>query len=581
MSKSSGHIQVTYKPRIDKKLVWSILAPYVQDKVLEQVKAIAPITIFLLGFQFLVFRLMRLDNPLGLAAGMCSVVAGLVFFIDGLRIGVMPLGENIGSTLPAKARLKVILLAACILGSVANMAEPAISSLRILGEKISPQQAPLLFDYLNVRTEMVLWVLSIGVGLGACNGILRLVRGWSLKRTLIPGLLTVFVLSLLAARDPHASALLGVAWDAGGITTGTVAAPLLLALGVGLSSALGRDRDGMAGFGIITLCSIWPIALFLGMGLYHSWTGDFLSPAEGRAFLAQRAAEGANLAGQFNFLAAVGQNFISACLAIIPLVGIMLLLQRLVLREPIRDLAQVVAGIVCALIGLVLFKIGLQWGLDPLGEQVGRSSVVSFSGQGFELVGVGPDGRYGRFWGKLAVMLFGFVAGYGASRAEPALAALGMTVEDVTSGAFKKGLVMHTVAFGVGVGLVIGVAKILFGWPTMWIVIPSYALVIVLTALSDEKFVNIGWDSGGVAAGDITSPVLIALGLGVASAVGAPDGFSLIAMGSVWPIISVLAMGILVTRTTPFIRKQPAAAKQQKTAEADEEWARQISGEAK
>jgi hypothetical protein len=568
---SSGHIQVTYKPEINRKLVWSILAPYIKDKVLEQVKAIAPITLFLLGFQFLVFRLMNLANPLGLAAGMSCVVAGLVFFIDGLRIGVMPLGENIGSTLPAKARLRVILLAACILGTVANMAEPAIGSLRILGAKISPQQAPLLFDYLNVRTEMVLWVLSVGVGLGACNGILRFVRGWSLKRTLIPGLVTVFVLSLLAARDPNASTLLGVAWDAGGITTGTVAAPLLLALGVGLASALGRDHDGMAGFGIITLCSIWPIALFLGMGLYHSWTGNFLSPSEGQAFLAQRAAEGANLDGQFNFLAAIGHNFISACLAIIPLVTIMLLLQRLVLREPIRDLAHVVAGIVCALIGLVLFKIGLEWGLDPLGDQVGRSSVISFSGQGFDHVGLGPNGRYGRFWGKLAVILFGFVAGYGASLAEPALAALGMTVEDVTSGAFKKGLVMHTVAFGVGMGLVVGVSKILFGWPTMWIVLPSYALVIALTVLSDEKFVNIGWDSGGVTTGDITSPVLIALGLGVAAAVGAPDGFSLIAMGSVWPIISVLAMGILVTRTTPFIRKQMAVAKEQEPAEANQE----------
>jgi len=417
--RSRGHIQVTYEAKIDRKLVYVILAPYIRDKVLDQVKAIAPITLFLLVFQFLVFRLMNLVNPLGLAVGMCCVVAGLVFFIDGLRIGVMPLGENIGSTLPAKARLRVILPAACILGTAANMAEPAVSTLRILGSKISPQQAPLLFDYLNVRTEMLLLVLSLGVGLGACNGILRFVRGWSLKRTLVPGLVTVFLLSLLAARDPHASTLLGVAWDAGGITTGTVAAPLLLALGVGLASALGRDHDGMAGFGIITLCSIWPIAMVLGMGLYHSWTGDFLSPAEGQAVLAQRAAEHAALDGQFNLLAAIGQNFVSACLAIIPLMAIMLLLQRLVLREPIRDLAHVVVGIVFALIGLVLFKIGLEWGLNPLGDQVGRSSIISFSSQGFDHValGIGPDGRYGRFWGKLAVILFGFIAGYGASLA--------------------------------------------------------------------------------------------------------------------------------------------------------------------
>jgi hypothetical protein len=564
----NGPIRVTYKPTIRAKTVWAILAPYVRDKFLEQLKALAPITLALLVFQFAVFRLMHLEHPLAIAAGMCCVIVGLMFFIAGLRVGVMPLGENIGSTMPAKARLWVIFLAACILGTMANMAEPAIGALRILGSKISPRQAPLLFDYLNVRTDLVVWILSIGVGLGACNGIYRFVRGWSLKVTIIPGLLAVFVLTILAATDPNASSLLGVAWDAGGITTGTVTAPLLLALGVGLAAALGKNRDGMAGFGIITLCSIWPIALFLGMGLYHSWTGNFMSAAEGEAFLAHRTAAAAAATGDINVPAAIGQNLVSAATAILPLMFILLFLQRVVLKEPIRNLERVVVGIGFALVGLLLFKLGLEWGLSPLGEQVGRNSAVSFSGKGFEdlAAGIGLGGRYGALWGKLVVLAFGFVVGYGASLAEPALTALGMTVEDVTSGAFKRKLVMHTVAFGVGVGLVIGVAKILWGWPTMWIVIPSYGLVLLLTIVSDERFVNIGWDSGGVTTGDITSPVLIALGLGVAGAVGAPDGFSLIAMGSVWPIISVLSVGILITRTTPFLQEQRERAERRSAA---------------
>jgi hypothetical protein len=293
-----------------------------------------------------------------------------------------------------------------------------------------------------------------------------------------------------------------------------------------------------------------------------------MSAAEGEAFLAHRTAAAAAATGDINVPAAIGQNLVSAATAILPLMFILLFLQRVVLKEPIRNLERVVVGIGFALVGLLLFKLGLEWGLSPLGEQVGRNSAVSFSGKGFEdlAAGIGLGGRYGALWGKLVVLAFGFVVGYGASLAEPALTALGMTVEDVTSGAFKRKLVMHTVAFGVGVGLVIGVAKILWGWPTMWIVIPSYGLVLLLTIVSDERFVNIGWDSGGVTTGDITSPVLIALGLGVAGAVGAPDGFSLIAMGSVWPIISVLSVGILITRTTPFLQEQRERAERRSAA---------------
>jgi hypothetical protein len=478
-----------------------------------------------------------------------------MFFLSGLRLGVMPLGEDIGGTLPAKSRLAVILPIAILVGAVATMAEPAIGTLKILGHKISPRETPLLFDYLNRRPEAMLWCVSLGVGFGAANGILRLVKGWRLKMAVLPGLGLASVLTVVAAIDANAFCLVGVAWDVGGMTTGTVTAPLLLALGVGMAAAIGRHNDPMAGFGIITLCSIWAVVFLLAMGLFHSWTGAFMSPAEAEAYAAARGAAGA-AGATGNALSLIGENLVSAAQAIIPLCGLLLIVQLVVLRERVRGVRQVTVGIAFALLGLLLFQIGLEHGLNPLGDQVGRGSVISFTGEGFASIaaGLGPDGRYGAFWGRIVVMLFGFLAGYGAVMAEPALAALGLTVEDVTGGAFRKQLVVHTVGLGVGVGLLIGVAKILFGWPVLAIIIPSYVLVTLLTALSNEKYVNIGWDSGGVASGDITSPVLIALGLGAGAAVGASDSFSLIAMAAVWPIISVQAVGLLVDRTGLFGR---------------------------
>jgi hypothetical protein len=267
-----------------------------------------------------------------------------------------------------------------------------------------------------------------------------------------------------------------------------------------------------------------------------------LTPEQHSA-LQQTAAAQASASG--GLLGLLFESTLGACISLLPLVGLLFLVQRVVLRESVHNLDQIVIGIVLALVGLTLFKVGLVTGLAPLGDQVGSTARLAFSPAG---------GLFGNAWGKLIVLLFAFVAGYGASLAEPALASLGMTVEEVTAGAFKKWLVMHSVGFGVGLGLIVGVARILFDWSSLSIMIPSYLLVLVLTLVSDEKYVNIGWDSGGVTTGDITSPILIALGLGVAAAVGGADGFSLIAMGSVWPIITVLALGLYVEKTTPSVR---------------------------
>jgi Protein of unknown function (DUF1538) len=535
-------IKVTYDVKITPRLVMAIVGPYVAGKFMEQLKALAPVSLFLVVFQILVLR-SGIVQAVSVSLGLISVVLGLMFFIEGLRLGIMPLGENIGSTMPAKAKIAVILTSAFLLGTIATFAEPAVATLTILGGSIPYAKAPLLFDFLNQRTTLVLVLAAAGVGIGAMQGIHRFVKGASLKVTILPGLISAIVLTLIAAFDKNARDIIGVAWDAGGITTGTVTAPLVLALGVGMARVLGKGETGMSGFGIITLCSIWPIVLVLAAALIFSWTGMFMSPEQYAALPAAAAGEDG---GGVNVLALFGESALGAMTSLLPLIALLLLIQRLVLREPVRNLDQIIMGIVFALLGLLLFKVGLVTGLDPLGSQVGSQATSAFT----------PDGGlYGTVWGKLIVLVFAFAVGYGASLAEPALMSLGITVEEVTAGAFKKFLVMHSVAFGVGMGLILGIARIMFGWSSLAIVLPSYLLVVLLSLVSEEKYVNIGWDSGGVTTGDITSPILIALGLGVAAAVGGADGFSLIAMGSVWPIISVLSLGLFIRKTTPSVAK--------------------------
>lgn len=534
-------VHVEYDVKLTPRLVWAIVAPYTAERVLEQVKGVAPICLFLFLFQWLVLRL-TVAGAASIALGLGAVILGLMFFIEGLKLGVMPLGENIGATLPAKATLVTIIAVAFLLGTIATYAEPAIATLTVLGGSIRYEKAPLLYDVLNNRTTLLLTVAAVGVGLGAINGIIRFLKNLSLKLTILPGLAIAVLLTVVAAFDPRARDLIGVAWDAGGITTGTVTAPLVLALGVGMARVLGKGDSGMSGFGVITLCSIWPIALVLAVALVLSWTGSYMTPEEHAAFV--QGAATTDTGSDLDLFAVLGENFLAACISVLPLIAILMLIQRFVLREEIRNLDRVIIGIVFALLGLLCFKIGLLTGLTPLGDQVGGKATLAFS----------PDGGlFGLTWGRVIVLLFAFVVGYGASLAEPALASLGMTVEEVTAGAFKRLLVMHTVAFGVGLGLIIGIAKIMFGWSALAVVAPSYLLVLLLTAASTEQYVCIAWDSGGVTTGDITSPILIALGLGVAAAVGGADGFALIAMGSVWPIIAVLALGLFIRKTTPAV----------------------------
>jgi hypothetical protein len=156
-------------------------------------------------------------------------------------------------------------------------------------------------------------------------------------------------------------------------------------------------------------------------------------------------------------------------------------------------------------------------------------------------------GEEGGITGIIVILIFAFILGYGATLAEPALNALGVTVEELTVGTFKKSLLMQAVALGVGFGIALGVAKIMFNIPLIWMCGPPYILLLVITKLSTEEFVNIGWDSAGVTTGPITVPLVLAMGLGIGAQVGVVEGFGILSMASVCPILSVLSVGMIVT----------------------------------
>ena len=664
-----------------------MVGPYAGNKVVEQIRSVSLIVAYLVLFQLIVLGI-PIANATVVALGIGVVILGLALFMEGLYLGLMPLGEICGIMLPQRTALPVILVFAFILGLGATFAEPAIGVLKSAGISVKAWSAPLLFLLLNKHSAILVWAVGGGVGLAVLFGMLRFLYHWSLKPFIFLLYAAIGSISVWAYYDPNLVQITGLAWDCGAVTTGPVTVPLVLALGIGISRVASQGEGGTAGgFGVVTLASAFPILAVLGLGvmllpgtLRPMSDVEFASPAnrtqavklfdderglkgyvlrngsvqartaffgDGEALddevariagdaAEQTAAFGSPSAferwlltsgsheqrvrvyeteehvrqklgtlsdapeGQLDIKELLVRNSFASVQAIVPLSLLLILVLLVVLRERIRRADEVVLGIVLAVMGMSLFSVGIELGLSRLGSEIGTNLPSSFKAvemgqdksvirnfdpaivsqaitqegelrefftskteEGYEKLPYSPenyDANTGHYSftplrgplfegivGVLVVVVFGFMMGYSATLAEPALNALGSTVEELTVGTFRKTLLMQAVAIGVGVGIALGVAKIIYDWPLIWMLIPPYAALMVLTVISSEDFVNIGWDSAGVTTGPVTVPLVLAMGLGISAQVGSVEGFGILALASVCPILAVLLVGLHVT----------------------------------
>jgi hypothetical protein len=517
--------------------VYSIVKPYVSARLAEQIRAVLPLAIYLVLFQITILRENVAEGWI-ITAGLLSVIVGLMFFLEGLKVGLMPFGETIGITLPAKAKFPIVLFIAFLLGIGVTFAEPAIGALKTAGSIVDVGQAPYLYALLNEWSEVLILVIGAGVGLATVLGTLRFFYGWSLKPLIYSTLVPAMGLTIYIMFDSELSKTLGLAWDSGAVTTGPVTVPLVLSLGVGIAAAAGKGESSLSGFGIVTLASIFPIIAVQILAIYIA---QIASPEEIIAKAALTLAPVAIIAEPW-FARAPFAEMIMGLRAIVPLVVFLFLVMTFILREKISKPGEIVYGITLAILGMIVFNLGLTYGLAKLGDQSGGLVPAAFT----QIETVKSSPLYAVEMGLFIAGAFAWLLGFGATLAEPALNTLGMTVQNLTNGAFRKSMLMYAVSFGVGCGIAIGVFKIVFSIPIAYLLIPGYIVAVVLTALSSEEFVNVAWDSAGVTTGPITVPLILAVGLGFGNAIGAVDGFGILAMASIGPIISVLGTGIYV-----------------------------------
>ncbi len=515
--------------------VHRLLTPYVSVRFISQVKAVVPLVAYLMLFQVLILKQSVAEHWI-ITGGMIAVMIGLMVFMEGLKLGLMPFGEIIGNNLPKKSKLGVVLLIAFLLGIGVTFAEPAIGALKAVGSIVDVEKAPYLYTLLNKWTGVLVLVVGAGVGLAAVLGTLRFLNGWSLKPMVYLALVPALGLTIYCMLNPNLKNILGLAWDCGAVTTGPITVPLVLSLGIGIASAAGKGNSSLSGFGIVTLASIFPIIGVMLLAIYVSFT---VSPEMIIESAKTAALAGTSVAWHKQTPAA---EIIAGVRAIAPLVLFLYLVLKFVLREKIHDAGIVIYGLSLALLGMMMFNVGLSYGLAKLGSQSG--SLIPAAFVHIEIIKDSP--LYFYTMGITIAMIFAWALGFGATLAEPALNALGMTVENLTNGVFKKNTLMYAVSIGVGTGIALGVLKIIYNIPLGALLIPLYLLAIVLTALSSEEFVNVAWDSAGVTTGPVTVPLVLAMGLGFGTAVNSVEGFGILSMASIGPILSVLIVGIWI-----------------------------------
>ena len=520
--------------------VVKILQPYLSTRFIDQARAVVPLAIYLALFQYIVLRTPVMDASI-IAGGLFAVMIGLMMFMEGLKLGLMPFGEVIGNTLPRKLPLTGVLVIAFLLGISVTFAEPAIGALQVAGSIVDPTKAPYLFTLLNDRSGATVLVVGLGVGLAAVLGTVRFLRGWSLKPLIFMSVTPTLILSLIALMDPELTKIVGLAWDCGAVTTGPVTVPLVLALGIGVASAAGKGADSsLSGFGIVTLASVFPILGVLCLSFYTAYTVPVETIIMRAAEIKMAAELAANQPQWFEITP--WTEVILGVRAIIPLVVFLAIILFVVLREKMKNAFITNYGIVLAVAGMCVFNLGLTYGLAKLGDQSGGLIAGAFTS--IDAIAASP--LYAVSVGVGIAALFAWILGLCSTLAEPALNALGMTVQNLTNGAFKKSMLMGAVAFGVATGIMLGVLKLIFDFHIMYILVPGYAIGLILTLLSTEEFVNVGWDSAGVTTGPVTVPLVLAMGLGFGNALGSTEGFGILAAASICPIVAVLTLGLYV-----------------------------------
>ncbi len=485
-----------------------------REKFDEALQAVLPvITIVLL----LCFTVAPTSTGVMMAflVGSVLLVAGMMFFSLGAELSMTVMGERMGARITRSKKLWNILLFGFVLGVLVTISEP---DLQVLADQVQA-----------VPSVVLILCVAVGVGLFLSLAFLRMLLAISLQKLLILFYLAVFVLAFFVPED-----FLALAFDAGGVTTGPMTVPFIIALGVGVCGIRSDRNAASDSFGLVALSSVGPIlAVMLLVLIFRPAAGSYTTEAF-------PAVEHSLALGRL-FVRALPTYLADMGLSLGPIVLLFGLFQLIWLRLDRRTLARIGVGLLYVYVGLVLFLTGVNVGFMPAGSLLGATLA-------------------GLPWRGILIPV-GMVLGYFIVKAEPAVYVLMKQAEELTDGAISGKALQRSLSLGVALSVGLAMLRVLSGISVLWLVIPGYGLALLLSFFVPPIYTALAFDSGGVVSGPMTAAFLLPLSVGVCGALGGNvirDAFGMVAMVAMTPLLTIQCLGLL-GRWRNTRRSEPAA----------------------
>ena len=473
-----------------------------KDKILEALISALPITalVYLMGltplFEFSAVELITFT------IGAVLLVLGIGLFNLGADLAMTPMGTHVGSGLSRQRKLGLLLFVCFVLGMLITIAEP---DLQVLANQVSAV----------MNGTVLVYAVGFGVGAFLVIAVLKIVFRKSLSNILMLFYMLLFALALMLAVNGNLP-LLPMSFDSGGVTTGPITVPFIMALGVGISSVLGDPRSKDNSFGLVALCSVGPVLAVLVLGIFASNDLTYAVPDY---------TVSSDIAGAYLHTAAHTCKEVAVALGMI--VVFFLVCQAAFLKLPLKRLKRIAVGVVITYIGLVMFLTGVNVGFMPIGYKLGHSLASSSS----ELL-IG----------------FGLITGVLVVLAEPAIHVLNGQVEDVTGGMVSKKSMMIGLCVGVGAAITLSMVRIVYDFSLVYYIIPGYFISLALSLFVPPVYTAIAFDSGGVASGPMTSGFILPFAVGACVALQGEeavlrDAFGVVALVAMIPLITIQLLG--------------------------------------
>ena len=470
------------------------------EKIRESLRATLPITAIVLVLAVTIAPLTPGTLVLFLF-GALLLVFGMGLFTLGVDMSMIPMGDGIGVAISRARRLGPPLLVCLILGIVVTIAEP---DLQVLAEQLP-----------TVPNLTLILAVALGVGIFLVLSQVRMLLHIPLSHTLVFFYLIVFVLSYFAPND-----FIPAAFDSGGVTTGPITVPFIMALGIGMA-AIRSDKDsGSDSFGLVAMCSIGPVISVLLLGIFLPDMDAAYTPVEVPVLGTTREAA-------LVFARELPDYIAEVALALLPVVAIFGLFQLLFRRFHRRQLGKILVGLLYTYAGLVLFLVGVNVGFMPAGATIGAAIAGSTL--------------------KWLLVPIGALVGYFIVRAEPAVQVLARQVEEISGGSITQSSINHALSIGIALSVGLAMVRILTGISLMWFLIPGYVFSLGLTFFVPQIFTGVAFDSGGVASGPMTTTFLLPFAMGACEALGGnvlTDAFGIVALVAMTPLCTIQLLGL-------------------------------------